>query len=67
MEVYIHLSCVQCGSRRHLEVEQRGYDDWRAGTLIQDALPDLDADEREWLISGYCPECWDSLVSPEEA
>ena len=31
------------------------------GALIQDAFPTLNADEREQIISGTHPACWQSL------
>lgn len=31
------------------------------GTLIQDAFPFFDADQREFILTGICPECWDSM------
>ncbi len=31
---------------------------WEAGTLIQDAMPDLPAAEREFIKSGVTPEEW---------
>ena len=37
-----------------------------AGENIQIAFPDLTADQREILISGICPECWDKIFPPEE-
>ena len=36
-------------------------EDWQAGELIQNAMPNLDADSREQLISGTCPKCWDEM------
>ena len=36
------------------------------GELIQEALPELSADQRELLISGTCPKCWDELFPPDE-
>ena len=30
--------------------------------LIQDICPELSADEREMLITGICPKCWDEEV-----
>ena len=32
---------------------------WRQGALIQDVMPHLSADEREFLISGITPAEWD--------
>ena len=42
--------------------------DWNAGAFIQDAAPQLDADQREFLISGITPNEWDAFISePDEA
>tara|TARA_R110000796_G_scaffold158021_1_gene274750 strand:+ start:285 stop:485 length:201 start_codon:yes stop_codon:yes gene_type:complete len=38
---------------------------WQNGTLIQDAMPQASADEREFLISGCTPACW-ALLEGEE-
>ena len=32
---------------------------WRQGALIQEVMPHLSADEREFLISGITPAEWD--------
>jgi hypothetical protein len=40
---------------------------WHEGALIQDAMPDATVDQREFLISGCTPECWDSLHTGVEA
>lgn len=34
---------------------------WKGGTLIQDAMPQLTPDDREWLITGTTPDDWLSL------
>lgn len=34
---------------------------WQRGELIQKALPYLTADEREFLMTGYTPEDWQTL------
>lgn len=34
---------------------------WQEGELIQHAMPNISTDEREFLISGYTSEDWDSL------
>jgi hypothetical protein len=52
-------TCPLCGNRDSVEVPSMGYARWRAGALIQDAMPQLSADERELLISGTCRTCWD--------
>ena len=39
---------------------------WQNGSLIQDAMPYLSADERELLISGTCGTCFDKMFGSEE-
>jgi len=31
---------------------------WERGMLIQDAMPNIPAEQREFLISGFTPEQW---------
>lgn len=38
----------------------------QGGTLIQDAFPDLDVDQREFLLSGATPEEWGEAFKEEE-
>jgi hypothetical protein len=39
---------------------------WQAGELIQNAMPRLDADEREFLKTGITAEEWEAIFGPEE-
>ena len=39
---------------------------WHDGALIQDALPDATVDQREFLISGCTPACWESMFGAED-
>lgn len=50
-----------CGKTTEIEVEEKGYKLWKQGARIQDALGTLTADQREMLISGICPVCWDRM------
>jgi len=34
---------------------------WQSGELIQNVMPELDAGEREFLISGITPDEWDAM------
>ena len=36
---------------------------WESGTLIQNAMPNLSADEREFIMTGITPEEWDSAFN----
>ena len=42
-----------------LNVGQHQIDAWKNGMLIQDAMPDLTVNEREFIKSGITPEEWD--------
>ncbi len=55
--------CVVCGERGMLEdVDALGFLRWKElGENILDALPDLDADQRELLISGTHAHCWEKM------
>jgi hypothetical protein len=39
---------------------------YRAGAHIQEAMPDLSADDREFLISGMSPEGFDEVCKEDE-
>lgn len=39
---------------------------YNQGALIQTAFPYLSVDDRERLLSGHCPSCWDKLFQGEE-
>jgi hypothetical protein len=38
---------------------------WQGGELIQNAMPNLNADEREFLISGITAEEWKQTFGPK--
>jgi len=38
---------------------------WQNGMLIQDACPDLTADQREFVMTGITPEEWDAEFGEE--
>ena len=46
-----------------LPVSQERIEIWAAGggALIQDAFPELNADQREFLMSGATPEEWEAI------
>jgi len=49
-----------------LDVTQEMLDEWQAGAKIQDVMPHLSADEREFLISGLLPHEFDALCTDWE-
>ena len=61
------VECWKCLETYTIEVSAEGYAEWQGGELIQEALPELSAGERELLLSGTCDPCWDELFGePEE-
>jgi hypothetical protein len=63
--VIVPAACHMCREVYCVEVDAVGYEQWKAGELIQNALPTLSAEERELLISKTCDDCWNKLF-PED-
>lgn len=58
----VEVTCVNCHTPHTIAVPTAGYKRWATGQAkIQEALPTLSNDERELLMSGICPRCWDKL------
>lgn len=53
--------CIYCGSSSEITVDKDGFDRWRNGTLVQNAFPNMNADDRELLVTGTHPVCWDKI------
>ena len=53
--------CPFCSEAHIVEVRKEDYDAWLNGELIQNAMPYLTPDDREILISGICPDCWEKM------
>lgn len=49
-----------------IPVTQEQLDKWNNGVLIQEAMPNLTPDQREFIMTGYTKEDWDAIFSPEE-
>lgn len=67
-EQRVNLSgpCLVTGKTCSVRVSREAFDRWNRGELIQNAMPELSADEREFLISGYSPEGWRQAFGDEE-
>ena len=61
--------CPMCGARSILyDVDALGYLEWtELGKNIQDALPGLDADQRELLMTGTHAHCWERMWEGDDA
>lgn len=59
-KIVLVTTCPFCGEDHEIEVWESDYLAWEVGdVLAQDAFFYLSADEREMLISGICPSCWE--------
>ena len=51
---------------REIDVTEQQLANWRAGTLIQVAMPYLSTDDREFLMTGVTPEEWEATFGPSK-
>ena len=49
-----------------IPITQHQLDMWEGGGLIQNVMPQLNSEEREFLISGITPKEWDEYYGKEE-
>lgn len=52
-------------STMEINVTHEAIANWRNGELIQNAMPNLTADEREFLKTGITPEEWEAAFPPD--
>ena len=65
--VYISCTCPICGEVNEVLVEYSDYFAWyHDDLLVQEAFPYLSADDRELLITGICPTCWNHTFGMED-
>ena len=50
---------------KEINVNQSQIDKWEAGMLIQDAMPEVSVDDREFIMTGSTPEEWDLYFNEE--
>ena len=65
-EFVLSVRCNTCDKPHTLLVDMRDLVKWKTGTYIQDAMPYLNTEDRELLISGICGDCFDNMFSNEE-
>lgn len=58
--------CKWCKQDHELQIDPKDLQDVKEGKHIQDAMPYLNADEREILISGTCGKCFDEMFGGDE-
>lgn len=60
-EVIIITTCPFFGKVTVLNVPADGFIAWQNGSLVQNAFPNLFAEDREVLISGICRDCQNNI------
>jgi len=48
-------------SAMNIDITQAQLDAWVDGSLIRDVMPNISADEREFIITGITPDEWDAM------
>lgn len=61
----VKVKCTYCEEVNKFEIPDEdllNFKMWTEGKniLIQDAIPHVSPENRELLISGICPKCWDA-------
>jgi len=65
--VYINTKCLQCNKTGYHSVTLETYELLCSPNRpnLQQILPDWTPDQREELISGTCPSCWNKMWSEQ--
>ena len=58
-KIRVVTRCPRCKTEIPHTLDHASYERWQSGEYIQRAFRGMSADEREQLVSGYCPRCWD--------
>ena len=53
-------------SEMEIDVTEKQITLWMEGALIQDVMPDLSPDEREFLMTGITPAEWDEMFAQSD-
>jgi len=59
------VKCEVCSNDIEVPATDEQIKAWKSGMLIQRAMPNLTADQREILISGTCGPCFDKMFPPD--
>jgi hypothetical protein len=46
---------------REIDVTREQVESWQGGMLIQEAMPNLSVDDREFIMTGTTPDEWDAM------
>ena len=63
MNITFTRTCPMCKVKHSVVIAGQDMHKYQNGTLAQNAFPYLTADEREIIISGTCPTCWEKMFA----
>lgn len=66
MKIRINKMYPFCRGLTTITVEQKAYDNYLNGALVQNAFPTMSATDRETIISGMCPDCQAEFFNEED-
>ena len=62
----VKTTCPNCGKETILTMTDDEYNDYKENKkYIQDIFPHWTPGEREMLITGICPDCWNKIFNEE--
>lgn len=62
----VEIRCPFCGKQSFLSLPRNGLTAYQQGAFVQNAFPGLNADDREQIMTGICPACWDDMFKDDE-
>ena len=64
--ITVNNTCFHCGETNTITADKTAYMRWYTGEfLIQEAFPNLSTDERELIMTGTHPECWNRMFAQD--
>jgi predicted RNA-binding Zn-ribbon protein involved in translation (DUF1610 family) len=60
-DIRLEMTCPFCGADHHVDCREDQYNAYCNGELAQVAFDDLNATEREQIISHICPDCQEKI------
>lgn len=58
--------CVVCHSYSEIKLDNEKFARWQGGELIQRVWPEKTPDERELIMTGTHPECWEQMFGSDD-
>jgi hypothetical protein len=58
--------CPLCGNTSKIMVDRVALQSFQAGAFAQEVWPNWAGDQRELMITGTHPDCWDKIFEEEE-